>query len=249
MADAPDETTAALARICQALSQRGEGLDGAACEFLRKTGAIDEPIIDDDTPLTHACDKSDLGTVLRLLAAGADPNALNTWGQSPLMWASRADAKLPIVRALLAAGAHVELANQVHDRPLHTACFGGCLAVAAELIARGADMEAPGQSGRAPLHIACAMGNPRLLRMLIELGADFEREFEVKGRSTTPLLFCQDNAAQGHGAQADCARLLAQASAVRGERLSLAESTPPPSSEPRHGHGSTPAKPMGRPRV
>src|SRR5262245_49213025 len=57
-----------------------------------------------DTQLTIAVDKGDLATVQELLAQGAQPDAPDRHGLTPLIRATRAGNR-PILRALLDAGA------------------------------------------------------------------------------------------------------------------------------------------------
>ncbi len=67
-------------------------------------------------------DKPDV--VELLLAAGADPNALNTFGYTPLHWAAK-HGHIASAELLLKAGARPDSANQNHDLPFDLAVHWG----------------------------------------------------------------------------------------------------------------------------
>lgn len=68
------------------------------------------------TPLMEACRSGDLSAVTRLIAEGADVNAANRNGTTPLMYAKTAafgSGDLRIMQALMAAGADVAARDHV----------------------------------------------------------------------------------------------------------------------------------------
>jgi ankyrin repeat protein len=69
-----------------------------------------------------------------LLAAGAEPDALNVSGAAPLHLAA-SKAALPAVQLLLASGADPNVRNAKGWGPVHVAASGGSLDVVLRLVA------------------------------------------------------------------------------------------------------------------
>jgi ankyrin repeat protein len=98
----------------------------------------------DVNPLLNAATATQVARVRELLAGGADPNAADPWGRTPLQAAVRyayngePDA-LEIVRALLAAGADVNAADDDGFTALTHAAVYGYPDLLRHLLAAGAD--------------------------------------------------------------------------------------------------------------
>ena len=108
-------------------------------------------------PLHDAVDKGDVAQVKRLISKGADVNAEDTVGMTPLMQASR-QGNTSIVSVLLDAGADVNALRFVgfNDPALIYAVRGGHDEIVRLLIQAGAD-----------LHVKGGMGHPALIWALI----------------------------------------------------------------------------------
>ena len=116
----------------------------------------------DDTPLHLAAAPQPDRTpedcrlfVEELVAWGGDPNARNVFGMAPLHRAAMV-GHLPVVRALLDAGARVDLVGTGGATALHLAAVSGHAPVVAELLARGADRRRRDDDGRTALESARA---------------------------------------------------------------------------------------------
>ncbi len=115
-----------------------------------------------------------------LAAAGADFNAANRFGVTPLMYAVLAGSGQ--VKTLLAAGANVNAADDQGHTPLMIAAYDGKLDVVELLLRSGADVNARDAKGKTALDYA-QMGKPndkssgrnRLARLLKKTASPKER--------------------------------------------------------------------------
>ena len=126
--------------------------------------AADDP--DGTAPLHWAVRANDVDAAQRLIRAGANPDAANRYGVTPLSLAAE-NASAPLIQMLLQAGAHPTGAI------LMTAARTGNAEVVRMLLARGADANAREASlGETALMWAAAENHPEAVRALIEHGAD-----------------------------------------------------------------------------
>jgi ankyrin repeat protein len=144
-----------------------------------------------------------------LLEKGADIEAKDQSGRTPLLWAA-AQGHKALAQLLLEKGADIEAKENGSGRtPLLLAAAQGHEAVAQLLLEKGADIEAKENgSGRTPLLLAAAQGHKALAQLLLEKGANLAQlllekgadiEAKENGSGRTPLLWA---AAQGHEALA-----------------------------------------------
>jgi len=114
------------------------------------------------TPLHCAVNSSALEIVRTLLRHGADPNAGDRDGLSPLHYAAAAARPPPfshsgVVDLLIAGGAHVTVRDTQQ---------------------------------RTPLHLAAAVGNSSLVRMLLTAGAEKDAVERILGETAVCINYC-----------------------------------------------------------
>ena len=89
-----------------------------------------------------------------------------------------------VVRALIEAGADVNLARDIGATPLYIAAQKGHEAVVRALIEAGADVNKARDTGATPLFTAAEKGHEAVVRVLIETGADINK---ARDKGETPL--------------------------------------------------------------
>lgn len=104
--------------------------------------------------------------VSRLLSKGADANARDEWGFTPLHYANR-----QVAEVLIDKGADVNARDYYGDTPLHVAARGDKDA-AEILMAHGADVNARDDYGESPLYFAAQWGQAGIAEILIANGAE-----------------------------------------------------------------------------
>ncbi len=104
--------------------------------------------------------------ILSLIRAGANPNAANLAGQTPLHWASQRGQSAEILESLIQAGAEVDAANLLGFTPLMLAAQHGKTAVAQTLIEAGADLNATNAQGATAATLATNAGNQAMIDTL-----------------------------------------------------------------------------------
>jgi truncated hemoglobin YjbI len=121
------------------------------------------------TLLHEAAAAGDAEPAAALLRAGADPDAKEPEGHTPLYRASAGE----VARVLLAAGATADVTSgPTRGTPLHQAARRGFCPVAAALLDHGADVEARDAKGETPLRRAVNCRQVEVVRLLVRRGAD-----------------------------------------------------------------------------
>lgn len=117
--------------------------------------------------------------VRRCLSAGADLDARNALGWTPLHLAARYSDSAPVVTTLLDTGADLEARTEGGFTPLHAAGSSDNPSVVAALLKAGANLEARAEGGLTPLHSATGSGDSApVVAVLLEAGADLEARTE-----------------------------------------------------------------------
>lgn len=125
------------------------------------------------TPLHWAAQHGHVEVVRTLIDNGANVNARDVFGRTPLHLAV---SHPRVIALLLEAGANVDARDSLSNTPLHRAVPS--IESVDALIRAGADVRAENTSGNSPLDIAMRYGNSRrsvaIVQRLVEAGAGVE---------------------------------------------------------------------------
>ena len=135
------------------------------------------------TSLHDAARLGETEIALRLIIAGADIDAKDRRGNTPLRVAI-VNHKTETALALIAARADVNANGPGGNKLLHTAEWRNEIKVVLALIAAGADIHARSNSGNTALHTAGIDGETEVARILIAAGADIHAR---NNAGNTPL--------------------------------------------------------------
>ena len=117
--------------------------------------------------LLRASAKGDLAAIKKLVADGADVNAADTKGRTPLLeaaWAGHAE----VVKYLAEKGAKVDAADAAGYTALMRACEEGHAPIATYLISKGANVNSRGKvRGTTSLMLAAEQGHIKILELLV----------------------------------------------------------------------------------
>ena len=162
---------------------------GVEAALLRKPDL--EPACDPHAvckPLARAAAMGRLDLVELLVAAGADPNGRNAYGDTAFVVADNAslkgasDARIREIRMfLLGHGTDPNLPNQFNATPTAGAAASGDLDMLAYCVSRGGQINPPGDSAIfPPLMAAAQFGQLPAVDWLLDHGADPRQTFQGK---------------------------------------------------------------------
>ena len=137
--------------------------------------------------VAEAVMQKNAAVVRDLLKQGADVNAAQGDGMTPLHWAAlHGDVELS--KMLLVAGANVRATTRINGyTPLFLAAREGNAAVVAALLDADADAKALSVTGSTPLMLAAGAGNAEAVQRLLDAGADVDVKERARGQ--TALMF------------------------------------------------------------
>src|SRR5690606_37629328 len=137
-----------------------------------------------ESPLADLIQAGRRDAAIDLLEQGADVNAAQGDGTTPLHWAAyRLD--LELTRVLLERGAEPNAKNLFGAAPLAEAVRAANVPLARLLLEAGADPSSPNDDGETALMLAATTGSLELAKLLLEHGADVNAR-ETWRRHTAP---------------------------------------------------------------
>jgi ankyrin repeat protein len=126
---------------------------------------------------------------LKMIASGADVNAAQGDGTTPLHWAVyKIDAEL--TRALLQRGAKPNVVNSYGSSPLAEAVKVADARLVGMLLDAGSDADVPNQEGQTALMLAARAGSLEVADLLVRHGADVNAKERWRGQ--TALMWAAD---------------------------------------------------------
>ncbi len=136
----------------------------------------------DSVDFFRAVEVDNADAISRMLAAGLDPNQLDTHGQPALIVALQGES-LKVAKVLLdAKGIQIDVRNHAGETPLMMAALKAEVDAANALVAHGASVQKDGWS---PLHYAATGGSAAIVRLLLSKGAVLEAR---SPNGSTPLM-------------------------------------------------------------
>ena len=155
--------------------------------FIVYSFAMDYEAFQESTPLFRAIGTGDDGKVAALLAAGADPNECYGPDEEAALLVAAIEGRERIVEVLLAAGADVNMGDNVGYTPLMGAVCAASLPIVNKLLSAGADVNRVcTRSGATALHDAAAGNHLQIAQSLLAAGAEANAKENLDGYS--PLM-------------------------------------------------------------
>lgn len=141
-----------------------------------------------DLPVHYAARLSNSAILELVLAAGADPHALDEWHRQPSHYAAAYAETSNTLQSLQRAGADLFAKDVYGSQPIHKAAATENLPVLQFLLKAGADPNAQNKRGERPIHSAFGLfseSNTSVIQELLLAGADAQAKDEL---GMTPLM-------------------------------------------------------------
>ena len=135
-----------------------------------------------DPALVDVARDGDSATALKLISAGADVNAVQPDGTSPLHWAVY-HVDVALAQALLAHGAKADVRNTLGSSPLAEAAKVADPRLVALLLKAGANADSPNADGETALMLAARTGVVEVARELVQHGASVNARESWRGQT------------------------------------------------------------------
>lgn len=146
--------------MVELLAKRGAGLDAACGQDAKIPLVVAMEGLQSDGRVGRA------KMIEILLILGANPNAPDGEGRTPLWHAITYRIPAPLVELLIKKGADVNKADRQGDTPLHVAAAGNLRGSAELLLAKGADPRTKNSNGETPVETAANAGYIDLAKFL-----------------------------------------------------------------------------------
>jgi ankyrin repeat protein len=162
----------------------------ARAAFLAILGLVAGPALA-ASPLADAIETGRRAAALDLISGGADVNAAQGDGTTPLHWAAY-QLDLDLVEQLVAQGARANTANRYGATPLGEAAKAANAAIVALLLKAGAEVDAANADGETALMLAARTGSAEVAKLLLDAGADVNAR--EAWRDQTALMWAAEGA-------------------------------------------------------
>jgi len=162
----------------------------AAALFCSTSAWLAAPALAEST-LADAIADGRRDAALELVGQGADVNAPQGDGTTPLHWAAY-QLDTDLVKKLIASGASANTSNRYGATPLGEAAKAANAEIVALLLKAGADVDAANADGETALMLSARTGSVDVAKQLIDAGADVNAQ--ESWRQQTALMWAAEGA-------------------------------------------------------
>ena len=145
----------------------------------------------DDFDFIQSILKNDNELIKELIKQGANVNAKDLDGNTPLHFAS-CHNNPEIIKLLIEKGAKVNAKSNNKNTPLHLAIDYNNIEIITLLLNQEADVKAEGNNKNTPLHLASCHDNLEIIKLLIKKGSEVNAK-DLDGDTPLHLASCHNN--------------------------------------------------------